>query len=165
MTRVHARGLGLLLLLSLAAFAGCNSTPGTVPVEGVLTWEDGKPISGASIRFVPNSGGREATGYTGKDGEFTLNTFSQGDGAIPGDYAVVVTKTAGTTATSTMPQAGSAKPEEMAKLMKGFHDKAKAAPPTVVNPVPPIYGDAKTTPLKWRVETGGKKVELKLKHS
>src|SRR5579884_1728724 len=85
---------GVLPLLLLVVGCGGSNRPATAPVQGVLQWEDGQPISGVSVRFVPSDdkGGREAVGYTGKDGAFTLSTFSQGDGAIPGDYTVVVTK-------------------------------------------------------------------------
>jgi len=161
---LYVRLTGALLFLPALAAAGCSSpTGGTVPVNGAVLFEDGKPCAGASIRFVPTSGGREASGYTGSDGTFSLNTFSQGDGAIPGEYAVVITKLGATPPVANAPPAG-ASPEELAKAMVAATKKAGAAP-AVVDPVPPVYGDPKNTPLKWKVEPGDKKVDLKIRRT
>lgn len=159
------RSVCLFAMLVPLGVAGCSQGSGTVPVNGVLLFEDGKPVSGASIRFMPvASTGREATGYTGKEGEFSLSSYRQGDGALPGDYAVVVSK--GNPASQGDPAAGAnPSPEEMAKAMKTAFEKSQAAPKKVVDPVPSVYGDVKSTPLKWRVEGGNQKVELKLKRT
>ena len=43
----------------------------------------------------PDAQGRQATGMTGSDGVFHLTTNAPGDGAIPGDYKVVVRREKG----------------------------------------------------------------------
>lgn len=153
----------LLALSALSLFiVGCGSgTPSTVPVSGTLVFEDGKAVAGASLRFVNALGGRESSGYTGKDGSFTLSTFSQDDGAIPGDYTVVVTKIAA-------PDTGgldtkNMKPEDMMKM--GEKLKMGGGAKKVEDPVPAIYGDAKTSPLKHKVDSGSKGITLKLKRN
>src|SRR5690349_2430461 len=65
---VRASCLAAAILL-----AGCGGAR-TSPVEGrVLV--DGKPVAGASIQFVPQGKGRDATGETDKDGQFVMSTF------------------------------------------------------------------------------------------
>jgi hypothetical protein len=87
-----------LLCLALAALAGCpggGTGVGTVPVTGTVTL-DGSPVSGASVAFSPKSAdGRAAAGVTDASGRFELTTVAGGDGAMPGSYAVTITKAAG----------------------------------------------------------------------
>jgi hypothetical protein len=155
----------VLLPLTCVVALGCGGNlPRTVPASGKLHWEDGKPIVGANVRFVGPPGGRDATGYTGKDGEFTLSSFTQGDGAIPGDYTVVVTKTVAAPDV-VAPQPGG-DPQAMAKAMKEFMAKSKSAPKKIEEPIPPAYQKEKESPLKWRIESGGSdKIDLKLKRT
>ncbi len=161
------RSLPLTLFL-LVLLAGCGSRrPATIPVEGVLQWKDGSPIGGASIRFMPvEEKGRDAVGYTDKDGTFTLSTFSADDGAIPGDYIVVVTKTASSApASAQIPPSNPKDPDSMVKAMKAAdkvlrEQQAKGS----LNDIPTIY-QGKDSPLKYRVESGGSRVELKLQKS
>jgi hypothetical protein len=80
-------------LLILAALSGCRSRP--IPVQGVVTL-DGQPLESATVLFMPQDGaGRPASAFTDHDGSFSLTTFTAGDGALPGDYHVVVRKTLG----------------------------------------------------------------------
>ena len=60
-------------------------------VTGKLT-RQGKPLSKGTINFVPMSvaTGRAATGDIQPDGSFQLTTQDPGDGAMEGDYRVVV---------------------------------------------------------------------------
>lgn len=157
----YLSGLSLVVLLALV---GCSeSNPSTGAVSGTLQWEDGKPVSGANIRFVPAAaGGREASAYTGKDGEFILSSFRPGDGAIPGEYTVVITKMANTGDEPVATPTGTS-PEDMAKAMKAAYDKAKAAGKKVTDPIPALYESEKTSPLKFRVESGSNKADLKIK--
>jgi hypothetical protein len=77
--------------LALVAIAGCGGGDAdelpTVRVSGILTVE-GKPVSQATVHFVPAKG-RPATGIV-KDGKFTLTTYNEGDGVIPGKNRVSV---------------------------------------------------------------------------
>jgi hypothetical protein len=77
--------------LALVVIAGCGGgdadEPPTVRVSGTLTVE-GKPVSQGVVHFHPAKG-RPATGIV-KDGKFTLTTYTDGDGAIPGKNQVAV---------------------------------------------------------------------------
>lgn len=75
--------------------AGCKPVPehqrGTVPVQGVVTL-GGAPVAGATVSFLAAKDGRSASAITDAQGRYALGTFRGGDGALPGDYNVVVMK-------------------------------------------------------------------------
>jgi hypothetical protein len=151
-----------LLFLTLTVFAaGC--TERSVPVEGQLNWDDGKPVARANLRFVPLTGTKEAVASTDEKGAFTLSSID-GPGAPAGDYKVVVTKTssiAGPAIKDEPPKSG----EDMIKNMKGFGEKvAKSGSkaPQIKDPIPTIYTVDTSTPLTCKVEPG-KKIELTIK--
>jgi hypothetical protein len=80
--------VALLAVAGASTLAGCSKS-GTTPVEGVVLL-DGQPLAGASIQFVPQDKGRDATGETDKNGHFAMSTFQPKDGAMPGAYKVVI---------------------------------------------------------------------------
>lgn len=80
----------LLVAFLILIAAGCRNDSGTVPVAGVLKL-DGQPLKEASIHFVPQGSGRDATGTTDANGKFTMSTYEPRDGALPGSYKVVIT--------------------------------------------------------------------------
>jgi len=156
------RPVGVTVVCFLVVLeSGCGRSVGKekpVAAAGMLTWEDGKPVTEASVLFLPDDPkGKGASGLTGKDGSFTLTTFNQDDGALPGDYKIIVTKG------SPSGRQGE-KPNDIdpTKLMKEFLEKSKEAK-AQKGLVPEIYTNPKTSPLKWRVEAGGPKIHLKLK--
>jgi hypothetical protein len=76
---------------ALAVAAGCGAkTPATSSVTGVVTF-NGTPLEGAQVTFFGE--GRPAAGIADAQGRFQLMTFGPGDGALPGEYVVVITKT------------------------------------------------------------------------
>ena len=73
----------------LAVTAGCgDGRPDRVPVSGQVLI-DGKPLGVGFIRLIPENA-RAAWARIGADGRFTLSTFEEGDGAVPGAHPVVV---------------------------------------------------------------------------
>lgn len=70
------------------ALVGCGGGP--VPVEGKVTM-NGKPLAGATVVFIPVSGGPEAGAQTDTDGDFHL-TGTKAEGIAPGEYRVTVSK-------------------------------------------------------------------------
>jgi hypothetical protein len=85
------RFFSLVIALAWAASSGCGgSDEGQVPtvrVSGTLS-VDGKPVSKGTVHFIPEKG-RPATGIV-QEGKFTLTTYTDGDGAIPGKNRVSV---------------------------------------------------------------------------
>jgi hypothetical protein len=129
--------------------AGCGGTK-TSPVEGVVLL-DGKPLADASIQFVPQGTGRDATGQTNQNGEFAMSTFQPRDGVLPGTYKIVITPPLGAVDTT---QYGSSD-DAMAAASKA--KKAPAGPA-----FPQKYMRADQTPLTQEVPVQGKlRLELK----
>src|ERR1700690_2374840 len=95
---LSVRCASIMLVAALLGTSGCG--PGLLPVNGKLVWDDGKPVSGANVRFVPVSGSEDgaAVGQTDKDGSFTLVASGGANGVRPGDYKVVVSKGPATSA-------------------------------------------------------------------
>jgi hypothetical protein len=62
------------------------------PVHGRITFE-GKPMAGGgAISFVPlaDQRGKTAGGIIKEDGSYTLGTYAESDGSMPGDFRVIV---------------------------------------------------------------------------
>lgn len=80
----------------LAMVSGCggDNFANPVPVSGKIMF-NGNPVEDARVTFhwTGEGDGRSASGKTNAQGEFSLTTFSTGDGAIPGEYTVTVAKT------------------------------------------------------------------------
>jgi hypothetical protein len=85
--------LGALVLTALGA-VGCSSTPAgvipAVPAAGTVTYK-GKPLEQGQLQFLPEQGS-PASGSI-ENGKFTLSTYSEGDGAVPGKHKVGITST------------------------------------------------------------------------
>jgi len=82
---------GVLATLFLAVHSGCGSKsefPATVPVSGKVTYK-GQPVAKGTVTFQPE-GGQPATGALQPDGTFTLSTFAERDGALPGHHKVMI---------------------------------------------------------------------------
>ncbi len=152
-----------LLASTLAAAtllaAGCGKNK-FHKVEGVVT-NNGTPVAGATVQFVPLEGGRPASGLTGDDGSFKLTTFSTGDGAKAGDYKVTVTL-GESPADVQAPSPND--PEAMKKAMAEFANKQRARKDKTTKMKPtihPNYSKVDKTPLRQRIPPEGK-VELQL---
>lgn len=84
--------LSIVFLLTVACL-GCGlAKETTYPVQGVVRFPDGKVLRGGWIEF--ESSGRDnpvtARGVVGPDGSFVLGTFTENDGAVPGEHRVIV---------------------------------------------------------------------------
>jgi hypothetical protein len=65
--------------------------PETMAVRGTVSL-DGAPVEGATVRFKPKAGGREAVGVTDANGRFALTPSRPNDGVAKGMYGVTVSK-------------------------------------------------------------------------
>jgi hypothetical protein len=160
---------GLVAVVLLGLVSGCGKGK-TVKVSGVLTWEDGTPVEGATVVFMPKEEGkRQASGFTGKDGTFDLTTFKPGDGALPGDYKIVVTKpdplgegTGGSGITAGV--SADDHPDPTKAMLEAEKNKKAAGKRHDAKPlIPTAYTQDKTTPLIATIDSSGGKIELKLK--
>ncbi|EAQ81827.1 carboxypeptidase-like regulatory domain-containing protein [Blastopirellula marina] len=99
----------LSLLLIAAIQLGCSGG-GLQPLQGTVTL-DGQPLADAAISFSPVTGGRPATGKTDADGQFTLASYTAGDGLPAGSYKVTIVKIA----TKRQAQAAPSNSEELSE--------------------------------------------------
>lgn len=132
--------------------SGCGGSK-TVKVKGTVTF-DGKPLPHSLVRFIPTGEqGREATGVTDTEGTFQLETFSSGDGALPGDYKVTVQYQEPVTQTEvSAPQRGQSMKAMWDATQKAAKEQQKKAPKYVI---PPKYSSLKDTTLHQRVPPDG----------
>src|SRR5438552_677120 len=96
---MRGNSLGMAALTAaLTLAAGCGGgTPRPVRVAGVVLL-DGNPLAGATVRFTPeDSKGQGAYGLTEENGNFHLTSQNGADGALPGQYKVVITPAAART--------------------------------------------------------------------
>jgi hypothetical protein len=159
LSRLIAWGAVAVGLLTLVSGCGKGSLH---KVNGALTWEDGTPVDGATIVFVPkDSSKKQASGFTGKDGTFDLTTFNSGDGAMEGEYKVVVTR-GNTAEVGGGGGASDADHPDPSKAMQEWFKKGGAKQANVKDVIPKAYTAEGTTPLIATIPASGK-LELKLK--
>jgi hypothetical protein len=155
--------LACALVLSAWLVGGCSGGPGKpLKISGKVKWSDGNPVVGATVSFMPvKEGGREANGFTGEDGGFDLTTFNSGDGALLGDYKILVTRPKTTEAPQFGEVAAENSPTE--KMKKYFYEsKRKGSSGAAKDAIPNVYSSVTTTPLRWTVEAGNTTPELKI---
>jgi hypothetical protein len=151
----------------LLAAGGCGGSGSKmVKVEGKVVWQDGGgPVKRAMVKFIPvNKDGKPASGFTSDEGSFYLTTDSDGDGALPGEYKVLVyhQQTSATMPSIPTPDGGR---DALTKAMKeryGTNPKNQPKKEAPKSDIPSDYKDDKTTPLKWTVESGGRSPEFKI---
>ncbi|HTK74426.1 MAG TPA: hypothetical protein VL371_04155 [Gemmataceae bacterium] len=75
--------------MNLALLAGCNS--GRCIVTGTVSYEDGSPVQAGSVIGEATVDGKlVAVQGTIKNGNFSWGGAKEGDGALPGQYKVIV---------------------------------------------------------------------------
>ncbi|REJ71819.1 MAG: carboxypeptidase regulatory-like domain-containing protein [Planctomycetota bacterium] len=146
---------GVALGLCVVLLVGCGGPtekemPETAPVSGTVMY-NGSPVEGATVTLQPAAGSQDlkpASGTTDGQGQFTVSTFVSGsdyaEGAMPGDYAVTVTKTAGAGGEmSAEDLTGATKPDDAMEAGK--------------SELPEKYADAATSGLTASVGADGAK--------
>lgn len=126
-----------VILGAVAVLAGCgggSKGPETVSVKGVVKYQ-GKPVPKLSVAFIPDEG-MLAYGTTDSNGQFSLMTNKEGDGAKVGTYKVAI----------------SFVPDEIPE-MPGFPGSEKK----VTSPIPEKYADAETSGLTKTVDKDASK--------
>ncbi len=143
MKRWSKRALVPLLLALMATSCGQTNT-----VKGRVLL-DGQPLAGATVLFMPDadSQGRPASATTDSDGYFELMTYRSGDGALPGTYRIVVSKTEAPAAPPDNDHASKQRAQDYLARHSG-RTRNKSL-------IPAIYSDAGTTTLRCTVPPPG----------
>ncbi|NMC21707.1 MAG: carboxypeptidase regulatory-like domain-containing protein [Thermogutta sp.] len=148
--REPAAWLAGIALVGIVLGGACNrgaSKPKTYPVTGTVTM-NGQPVVGATVTFTPKeppapgqAGPQAAGGVTDEQGRYQIGTFAKGDGALPGEYLVSVTKYEGVA-----PTGGGGSEEEYRPPLPGEET------PVPKNVLPPQYANPSTSGLSFKVE-------------
>lgn len=143
---LHYYRLLVLLAGFLIGCGGGDDNRPTVVAAGGTVALDGQPLPDAKVVLIPISQSRPAAyAVSDADGTFALTTFEQGDGAVPGEYLVTVTKQQAENPMTT---------EESAAYFARTGTPPPA--PTFVDLIPAQYRDAASSGLKVQVEPDGK---------
>lgn len=142
----------LLLGVALLGCTGGGRTDGepTHEVTGEVTM-NGSPVAGATVTFSPVGEQPAAFGRTGTDGTFTLTTYDAGDGAVAGNYHVLVSKSAGGSGAAAGPPGGH-DPDNPDTFQAPKYPGKDSGSGSVL---PEQYSKAETTPLTAEVTAGG----------
>lgn len=139
------------LLAGIGVGLGCRSKYQPVRVSGVVTL-NGQPVEGATVSFYAVGGGKEgrpATGHTDSTGTYHLNTMGNNDGALPGEYKIVVAKWVPGLPNLKVPQFPNT-PEGRSQREE-FLYRAYGTNPREKNILPAKYADMHSTPLKGTI--------------
>lgn len=89
--RKFGSGVAWIVVATTTWAVGCGkSRPETYPVEGMLRFEDGRPVTFGTVEFRSPTERLTARGKIDARGHFRLTTFVEGDGAVAGEHQVVV---------------------------------------------------------------------------
>ena len=129
-------------------FSGCGPAsdverPETAAVTGSVTY-NGEAVAGAVVSFSPTGEAKDgAIGTTDAQGKFTLQTQWGAKGAVPGSYAVSVTKTEGIVTSEA----------DLAEAQIGAPESAPASEAS--SALPAKYGSSGTSGLTAEVSADG----------
>jgi hypothetical protein len=143
-------------LFAALLICGCEApVEKPIKVEGRVIL-DGIPLAGATVTFIPmTQEGHRAHGESGTEGMLLLTTFHDYDGILPGDYKVTVS----------LPESGKDKPTEANKTNGDRRPPTHDVLPGLElyhAPLPSIYSDEATTPLRQEIPPRGKTFVLDL---
>jgi len=121
----------IFLLFALLTTLGCakDPRPERFPVSGAVKFSDGEPVRTGIVEFFPVDGSLTATGQIKTDGTYKLSTIESDDGAVAGDYLVVVKQFI-------------------------FYDKIPEHKHDHGGDIDTVYADERTTPFKYKVMAG-----------
>jgi hypothetical protein len=162
----HSLCFGRLAAVLVLIGSGCGGGAAKLhKVNGKVTL-DGQPLSGASVTFEPqdySTGIQAATGKTGADGSYSLTTTTTGDGAMAGDYKVIITKVPEQTAMEKPPQLSDDKGVmKMGEMMMKMAKQGTGTPQKAKTEIHPDYSTFDKTILKMTVPPPGGHADFNL---
>ena len=81
--------IALTALISICCI-GCSTRLQTYPVAGKVQFKTGGVVHVGTVELKSVEHGLQARGEIGPDGDFTLTTFDDGDGAVAGKHKCVI---------------------------------------------------------------------------
>ncbi len=150
------------LVVFLLAVTGCGGK-GVVPVEVHLSL-DGKPLADASVSLIRTGGeqGRGAFGITNEAGVASVTTFEPLDGALPGNYAVVVLKAPESMHTYAEEEVDSQDFNALMRLSAPHGTVRRSRRKRVRTIINEVYAAPHTTPLSCEVSSTSHEFQFEL---
>lgn len=151
-------------ILMLVWILGCSSQIPTYPVTGKVSDSKGKPIEGAAVSFLPDSGDAMlAVGITDSSGVYRLNTQGR-EGARAGAYKVSIAQYEGAEQDSDGEGATLADPYDITDEYPEDYDERAASEASSKNSsknmLPARFADASTSGLTATVVEGENTVDF-----
>ncbi|MBU6276673.1 MAG: hypothetical protein KGQ61_08545 [Planctomycetes bacterium] len=139
-------------LLVVPACSSGPKRPPTIKVSGKVTI-NGTPVPKATVSFLSTvAGGRPAVGITDDAGQYTLTTFTAGDGAIAGDYGVAIIKV----------EEGAGSTVGTANTEQYIPPEGMKEPPPVKSLIPVRFNNPRESGLKATVGSGNNTFDFEL---
>lgn len=138
----------VLVFLFVVGSLGCGQTKPSfvdelVPVTGTVTF-DGQPLADATVIFISLQGeSRQTSAVTDGDGKYSLMSANGFEGAVPGDYDVLISKF--------VTEDGSVPPQDVAPMDVGAMEM-----------IPERYSNAAKITLKETVSQVGGTIDFAL---
>jgi len=155
--RVVGMALGVA---ATAVILGCgddSGLPTRYKVSGKVTYK-GQPVPKGTVVFEPTNPpmpqGRVANGSI-ENGSYTLTTSTPNDGALPGDYKVIIMS-------SDLDAAALAKQQGQGGLLHQGDEGHVKAIKASKNPLPEKYAQSSNTPLKATVKAQSNSIDFPL---
>ena len=146
MLRLFVYTIAMATLLFVSGCSSSTEEAKVYPVTGKVTI-DNAPLANATVMLQPIEGGSFGYGETDANGLFVISTFAVGDGAIPGEHRIVITKK-----TPAAELASSGDGSDITVDQSG----------SMTQSVPKRYGNAESSGLKVMVEADLEPLVLKL---
>lgn len=151
-SRVLALASAVALLAVVPACSSGPKRPATIKVSGKVTM-NGTPVPKATVSFQPTAaGGRAAVGITDDAGQYTLTTFTAGDGAVAGDYGVAIVKV----------EEGAGSTVGTANTEQYIPPEGMKEPPPVKSLIPARFNSPRESGLKATVGSGNNTFDFEL---
>lgn len=153
----------MLFSVLCGVMVGCGGSGPALemrPVSGTLTWDDGSPIAGAQINFLPTEGGPGSSGHTDESGKFTLALGTGIKGAVVGKHKITIMKESAAKKVDFNNPGGLS---EMAKQRSAGGTGRTSMPEAMAkndSPIPDKYTKTSDTPLEYEVTADGTHTDI-----
>jgi|TARA_B110000495_G_C23023539_1_gene607665 hypothetical protein len=129
-----------LLLAGLSQILGCGSNQiPTHVIEGIVEFEDGTSPMFGDVEFYNAEHKLNARGKIGRDGSFTVGTYSKDDGAVAGNQKIAILQISGNYLT-----------EKLGDQIQHDHGQL----------IDLAHGDYRTSGLEFLVSPGVNRIQL-----
>lgn len=153
-----------VLLGSLISFVCCGCGGGKPEGEakrepvykaGGIVTRKGVPVEGAVVQLLSMAGKPGASGRTDAQGKFVLSTYGNGDGAVEGEFVVLISKPE--TGTAAAPTSGATESDDYVPPPETGSEERVSGPK---NLLPAKYANPIQSGLRVRIDSQGDNTKM-----